>query len=168
MYAQTKLAGEKEVAQLSNHLVARANIFGFNAQPKVCFAERVINEAKAKTIKGFTDSFFSSLYTFDFAELLDAAIGKDLKGIYHFGSSTSLSRYDFADTLAQKLGYGKDLIAPLSIKEFAFKARRSPDLSLNVEKLQQATGIRIPTAKETIDHFVKDYKNEIHSSLRAS
>lgn len=166
VYAKTKLAGEQETSRLTNVLIARTNIFGFNVQDKICFAERVIKEAKAKTIKGFTDSFFSSLYTCDMASLLSVAIEKDLRGIYHFGSSTALSRYDFADTLAQKLGYGKNLINPSSIKDHPFKARRAPDLSLQTGKLSAATGITVPTEEETIEHFVKDYKNGINGELK--
>jgi dTDP-4-dehydrorhamnose reductase len=166
VYAKSKLTGEQEASRLPNHLIARTNIFGFNVQDKMCFAERVIKEAKAKTIKGFTDSFFSSLYTCDMASLLSAAIEKDLRGIYHFGSSTSKSRYDFADTLAQQLGYGKDLITASSIKDYPFKARRAPDLSLQTKKLSDATGIKVPTQEETIEHFVKDYKNGINGELQ--
>lgn len=166
VYATTKFAGEQAVVAIANALIVRTNIFGWNVQDKTCFAERVIKEAKARTINGFTDSFFSSLYTFDLAELLSAALEKDLKGIYHFASSTAVSRYDFADSLAKKLGYGSGLIHSSSMKVFPFKARRSPNLSLNTDKLQQAIESKIVTAENSIDHYVADYKNGIVSKLK--
>lgn len=166
-YAKTKFEGERQVLQLSRSLIARSNFFGWNVQDKACFAERVITEARNKTIKGFTDSFFSSLYTFDFSDLLMAAIEKDLVGVYHFGSSTALSRFDFADKLSQELGYGQGLITKSSITNYSFKAKRAPDLSLNTEKLSAALGKPIPTAEQTIKSFVKDYLNKVQLSLQA-
>ncbi len=164
-YGSTKYKGELEALKNDNALVARTNIFGRNIQPKLCLAEWIVDElSKGRAIKGFTDVLFSSVYTGNLALLLEAAITKDLKGVYHFTAGNAMSKYDFAVRLAERLELNPELIEPISVDDFAFKAKRSKDLSMNSEKLKADIGRDIPFVEESIEHFVHDFQKVKHEN----
>lgn len=167
VYAKTKLQGETIALQKTEALVCRTNFFGWNVQDKMCFAERVAKEATTKKVPGATDWIFSPIYTFDLADLLEQAIAKDLTGVYHFVADGSLSRYDFADKLAQKLGYGTGRIEKKKLSELNLKVPRAADLSLKTDKLSKALG-PLPTTEATLDRFVADLKASVPDKIKST
>ena len=87
--------------------------------------EWILDELKSnKNINGFKDAWFSSIYTFEFARIIDIAIQKDLSGVYNCGSADTCSKYEFAIKIADCFGLDKTLITPISIDGFNFKAKR--------------------------------------------
>ncbi len=153
-YGETKYKGEIEALRYDNTIVARTNIFGRNIINKYCLAEWIINElSNGRQITGFTDAIFSSIYTMELAKLLDAAIDKDIRGIYHFASRDSLSKYEFAIELAKTCGLDPTLIRSGSVDDFGFTAKRAKNVSLNVTKLLHDVGASIPTIVESIQSF---------------
>jgi UDP-4-amino-4,6-dideoxy-N-acetyl-beta-L-altrosamine transaminase/dTDP-4-dehydrorhamnose reductase len=168
IYARSKISGEKEALKVPGALVLRTNFFGWNINKKESLGEWVISGLSARrTIKGFTDAKTSSIYTFDLAELMDRAIRKDLSGIYNLGSSSSLSKHDFAVAIAHKLNFDAGLVIPVSIDHFNFRAKRSKNLSLNVNKLSRSLEIAIPSLEESIDRFIHDYRNGIPRVIKS-
>ena len=167
-YGRTKLQGEIEVLKLKNSLVFRTNIFGWNVQNKESLGEWILHALKdGKQIKGFTDAFFASIYTFELGRIIDMSLQKDLKGIYNGSSGDSCSKYDFALKIADRFGLDPKLIEPISIKDFGFRAERSWNLSLNVEKLSHALNYRLPTVNYSIDAFYRDYCSGLHERLKS-
>lgn len=165
-YGLTKYKGEVEAAEIENALILRTNIFGWNIQKKQSLAEWILHElSEQKTIKGFNDALFSSIYTFEFAKILDSAMKKDLAGIYNCGSSTTITKYDFAIELAECFNLNRDLIEPASIDSFDFKARRVKNLSLNVSKLSHDLDTTLPILNTSIKSFYHDYKKGLPKSL---
>lgn len=166
-YGLSKYKGELEVLKKSGALIIRTNIFGWNIQEKFSIAERIINELSNKRpVKGFRDAFFSSIYTFDLAEILDKAIDRDLGGIYNCASRTSLSKYEFALHVADCFHLEKELIRPISIDDFDFKAKRGKDLTLNVSKLQNVLNYQFPSIIESIQDFHKDSQSGIQQKIK--
>ena len=157
-YGITKLEGEQVTSKKPYSLILRTNIFGWNVQKKHSLGEWVIDQlAQGIKIKGFKDVYFSSIYTFNFASLLEKAINKDLSGIYNFVSSSSLSKYEFACRIAELFGFNKELIEPISVDNFPFAAKRSKNLTLNIDKLSNDLGVKIPTIEESVSRFHQDY-----------
>lgn len=166
-YGLSKYKGELEVLKKSGALIIRTNIFGWNIQEKFSIAERIINELSNKRpIKGFRDAFFSSIYTFDLAAILDMAIDRDLGGIYNCASRTSLSKYEFALHVADCFHLEKELIQPISIDDFDFKAKRGKDLTLNVIKLQNVLNYQFPSIIESIQDFHRDFLDGIEQKIK--
>lgn len=158
-YGLTKYEGEIEVLKRDNSLIFRTNIFGWNIQDKYSLAEWILHElSNNQSIRCFKDVYFSSIYTFEFARILDMAIDKDLTGVYNCGSRTSLSKYEFALCIAERFNLNKSLIKPISIDDFSFKARRGKNLTLNVHKLNDALNYLPLTITESIDAFYRDFK----------
>jgi len=79
-YGISKYEGELETEKKENSLVFRTNIFGWNIQDKQSLGEWVLNELKTdRSITCFKDAYFSSIYTLEFARIIDVAIQKGFK-----------------------------------------------------------------------------------------
>lgn len=166
-YGFTKYQGEQEALKKDKALIARINIFGWNSQNKVCLAEWILRElSHQREIQGFVDVFFSSIYTFDLARLLDLALARDISGIYHFASRTSCSKYEFAVNLAQLFNLDQDLVRPVSVDQFPFAAKRAKSLRLNTTKLSRDLHCQIPTIAETMSNFYRDFKTGLPEKIR--
>ena len=158
-YGITKYKGELEVLKRKRSLVIRTNLFGWNIQDKKSLGEWILTELKEnRQINCFQDTFFSSIYTFELARAIDIAIQNDLYGIYNCGSSNSCSKLGFAQKIADYFEFDKELVNPISIDNFPFKAKRGKMLTLNVNKLQKGLNYRLPTIDQSIEAFYKDYK----------
>ncbi len=166
-YGQSKLDGESEARKIETSLILRTNIFGWNIQDKESLGEWVINELKAdRKISGFKDAFFSSIYTFELARIMDIAIQQDLSGTYNCSSSDSCSKYEFAQKIADYLGFDKNLITPISIDASGFKARRGKNLNLDTTKLQDKLDYRLPTIDQSIEVFCKDFQCGLPNAIK--
>jgi perosamine synthetase len=166
-YGATKYKGEKAVEQLSDSLILRTNIFGWNYQNKESIGEWIVNSLKAgNEINGFKDAFFSSIYTMEFIRILDICIKKDICGTYNCASVDSISKYDFAVKLARKFNLNESLIKPVSIEEFPFKAKRGKRLSLNSGKIQNKINYQMPDMDYSIDQFYRDYKSGLPLKIK--
>jgi len=166
-YGQTKLDGEYEALKAKNSLVLRTNIFGWNVQEKKSLGEWILEELQQnRKINGFEDAYFSSIYTFELARVIDIALQKKITGVYNCGSSDACSKYEFACKIAERFGLDKQEIRPISIDEFHLKAKRGKSLSLNVQKLQQSLGYFLPTLDYSIERFYRDFQSEIPQEIK--
>ena len=166
-YGLSKYLGELEVLKVTDSLILRTNIFGWNIQKKSSLGEWVLKSLQErKKINGFNDAVFSSIYTFELARVIDIAIQNNLSGIFNCGASNSCSKYEFSDKLAEIFGFDKSLIKSISIDEYDFKAKRGKNLSLNVEKIQQALNYRLPSIEYSMDSFYRDFKSGLPDEIR--
>lgn len=165
-YGMSKYKGELEVLKRPNSLVLRTNIFGWNIQAKHSIAERILHELTGnRQINGFDDVYFSSIYTFDLARILEKAIEQNLAGIYNCGSRDSISKYDFARLIARLFHLNQNLVNPISIDDYKFKAKRGRNLSLNVSKLELALKRDLPGIDDTLEAFYDDFSSGIKKKL---
>ncbi|MEK7309002.1 MAG: aminotransferase class I/II-fold pyridoxal phosphate-dependent enzyme, partial [Nitrospirota bacterium] len=168
-YGMSKYEGELEVEKTANSLIFRTNIFGWNIQDKKSLGEWMLGELKAnKKINCFKDVYFSSIYTFEFARVIDIAIREDLNGTYNCGASDMCSKYEFAQKIADCFGLDKKLIKPISIDEFNFKAKRGKQLTLNVDKLQKRLNYKLPGISQSVEAFYKDYRCGLPEEIKQS
>lgn len=166
-YGKSKYEGELASLKHNNTLIFRTNIFGWNIQKKDSLAEWILRELiNKKAIQCFVDVHFSSIYTFEFANILVSALLKDLRGIYNCGSSSSLTKYEFAVKIAESFGLDKFLIKPISIDISHLKAVRGKNLSLNVDKLSNELVNGLPSVDECINRFRQDFNGGLPSRIR--
>ena len=78
----------------------------------------------------------------------------NLKGIYNVASSDSMSKYNFALKIAEIFNSNKNLIEPVIldnlIKKFSLSANRPKNVSLNVAKIENELGRKMPSIIEGI------------------
>lgn len=166
-YGQSKYEGELEVRKKENSLIFRTNLFGWNIQNKKSLGEWILGRLKAKQrIEGFKDAYFSSIYTMEFARVIDISIRQNLGGVYNCGSLEPCSKYEFGCKIADCFGFDRKLITPIAIDDFGFKANRGKNLTLNVNKLQKALDYKLPTIDHSVEAFYRDYRCELPEEIR--
>ena len=168
VYAATKLDGEKIVQkENSDALIARVNFYGCSLSGNRSLAEFFLgNLSKKNQVNGFVDVMFCPLYVNDLVDTLMAMVEKGLNGLYHVVSPECLSKYAFGLKIAEKFGFDKDLIKPVSVNDGNLTARRSPRLSLNIEKLA-AEKIIPPGQNDGLEHFHQDYLSGLAEKIQS-
>lgn len=169
-YGESKLKAEQCLLDHNESLILRTNLFGWNIQAKNSLAEWILrNISRGKSISGFTDVYFSSIYTMDLARLIEQGLKRHLKGVYVCASRTGMSKYEFAKNLAQLFGYDTRRIQPISIDEFPFRAKRGKNLSLDVSKFSRDAGVVMPNIEECLSHFYGDFQGRLfHDAYQRS
>ncbi len=160
VYARTKLEGEGGVlAADPRALVLRVNFYGYSLSGRRSLAEFFLNNlSDDQPVKGFTDVHFCPLYVADLVDVIFACLERQLSGLYHAVSPECLSKYDFGRRIADKFGLDGDLIQPVSVNDGNLLAKRSPNLTLRVDKLQGA-GVDLPGQAESLERFHKHFRH---------
>ncbi len=159
LYARTKLKGEQAVlATNPQAIVARVNLFGWSLRGKRSLAEWFFNNLSAgNSIKGFTDVYFCPLLSNDLAKIVLKMLDIGTQGLFHVVSSECSSKYDFGVRLARLFDFDKTLIRPALVSEAGLAAVRSPNLTLNSDKLSTELGVSPPDLKAGLEHFHDQY-----------
>lgn len=167
-YAKTKLEGEWFVQQATdNYLILRTNLFGWGNQNKLSFGEWVFDSlSKHISIRMIKDFFFTPILVNDFAGAIDQLIEHNAKGIYHVAGTEKCSKYEFGVALADIFGLDGNLIKPVLMDEFNFKAKRPRDMSLNCEKIENEWGIDLPDYKQGLKKYYELHENCYADNLR--
>jgi dTDP-4-dehydrorhamnose reductase len=76
-------------------------------------------------------------------------VNREQHGIFHIGSSDSISRYDLGLRLASKMGYS-GCVQPQQ-EPVPGRAPRGPDHFLQTDKLRVACAISIPSCDQVIE-----------------
>ena len=157
MYAHTKLEGEKAVLDaMPKAVVARVNFYGWSLTGKRSLAEFFYNNlSEGKPVNGFTDVQFCPLFVNHLADLLLQLLDSGHGGLFHVVSPVSLSKYEFGCRIAEAFGLDDRLIKPVSVMDGGLAARRSPNLTLNTDKLKEALQIVLPGVEEGIKEFAE-------------
>lgn len=166
-YGLTKYEAEDAVRGHKGHLIARTNIFGWNIQNKRSLGEWILYSLeRGYGIRGFNDVMFSSIYTIEFARIMDMMLDRGLRGTFNLGSRRSLTKYDFAMLIAETFNKDKFLIKPISVDDYPFSAKRGKDLSLNTQKLSKALGEELPSVEECVKLFFRDYGSGLSDEIK--
>lgn len=89
------------------------------------------NWSKGQTVQAFTDEIRSAVSATDAVRGLFMLLNKRLAHIWHLGGLQAVSRFTFAQALAQSFSFSSELITPLTLAEAGQSGKRPPDLSLN-------------------------------------
>lgn len=167
VYGQTKYDGEQQALINTDCLVLRTNFFGYNIRNKHSLAEWIIARLSGKEmIHGFTDAFFSTIYTMELARVIEIALQRKLSGIFNCGSPTPCSKFDFAQKLARRFGYPEKLILPGSIDDHSLKAKRAKNLGMDVSRLEKALNYPMPDLEFSIESFFRDSVSKTRRPMR--
>lgn len=155
VYATSKLAAEQSVRECgSEHIIIRANIYGWNAQPKVSLAEWILSQLEGKLVTpGFTDVIFSPLLVNTLANIILGLIAKEARGTIHVGSTGALSKFDFARKVANIFGHSEDLIVPIQLALKPLQAPRPLNTSLISSRLSSEFHLDAPEVQADLSHF---------------
>lgn len=140
-YGKSRLAGEKEVMEISkeNVVLRTAVIYGWHKKSR--FTNWIINALREKKmVDPFIDQFNTPTLVDDLAKSILKIIDMHVSGLYHAVGKTCISRYEFALHLAEKFGLDKNLIKPVTSSEKKQDAPRPVYSCLDASKLENLIG----------------------------
>jgi dTDP-4-dehydrorhamnose reductase len=139
-YGVTKLKAEEIVKTQKEYFIARPSvIYGSTpAAGKVNFALWLIETLrKGERVKIITDQWNTPTLNTNLAEMTLDVVENKLTGIYHLCGATRLSRFEFAEQIADVFSLNKSLIDKVLSSQFTLPAKRPMDSSLDTSKAQQ-------------------------------
>ena len=164
-YGLTKLLAEEIVVALSepNYCIARPSVI-YGATPaagKVNFALWLIDSLrKGNRVKILTDQWNTPTLNTNLAEMTLEIIERRLSGVYHTCGATRVSRFEFAEKIADCFGLDKSLIDKAAASQFSWPALRPADSSLDTSKAQR----EFKCKPMTMDKALEQLKTELNQA----
>lgn len=157
VYGQTKLEGEKAVAEiLDKYFIVRiAWVFGVNGKN---FVKTMLNVGKKyDTIRVVNDQIGTPTYTADLARLLVDMAETEKYGYYHATNEGGfISWYDYACEIFSKAGYDTKVV-PVTTEEYGLsKAVRPFNSRLDKSKLAENGFTPLPSWRDALDRYLKE------------
>ncbi|MFA5358755.1 MAG: dTDP-4-dehydrorhamnose reductase [Patescibacteria group bacterium] len=142
VYAKTKWEGEEVVRNiLTDWLIIRTTIYGWNILQKSCFPEAVINAlSQGKEFTPFEDQYSTPVFTETLADVLWQLLEKNKIGIYNVTCNEILSKYQWAQMVADEFGLDQSSLRPVPFALAILRAPRPVNASLNNAKLLSELG----------------------------
>jgi dTDP-4-dehydrorhamnose reductase len=157
-YGLTKLLAEEIVKTLpgTDFFIARPSvIYGSTpAAGKVNFALWLIETLrKGGRVKIVTDQWNTPTLNTSLAEMTLEVVERRLTGLYHLCGATRVSRFEFAEKIADAFGLDKGLIDKVASSQFTWPARRPVDSSLDTSKAQCALKCKPLTMDKALEQL---------------
>jgi dTDP-4-dehydrorhamnose reductase len=154
-YARTKLDAEDVVRKLvPQHLIVRANIYGWNAQPKSSLSEWVLQRLETgQAVAGFADVLFAPLLANSLSEIILKLLAAGADGLVHIASRDVISKYHFALAIAEQFGLPARQVKRAALADAAMKAQRPLNTVLRSTRLLPEFGIHTPAVRQDLQRF---------------
>jgi dTDP-4-dehydrorhamnose reductase len=160
VYGLTKYAGELLAAQVNSSII-RTNFYGASKSPaRKSFSDWVVTELKkGKNLTLFDDVFFSALNLQSLVKIISEVIQKKPIGVFNIGCKTSMSKAEFGLGLAKALNLSISNICVGSISNSLLKAKRPNDMTLSIDKIEEALCIKCPLIENELQLTIQEYEN---------
>ena len=156
-YGYTKLAAENFCLNfVSNFLILRVNFIATNrfGLPDQSLLTFFLNRLQSGgEIIGFSDVHFSPVSAKYLSEVINVLLKNDATGLFNVAASNSLSKFEFANMLAQSLEIDNSKVKSGSILNMPNLAIRPSNLSLNASKL--SSHIELISIEQVIDEALE-------------
>jgi len=158
-YGLTKLKGEEAVQTLNKYCIVRGSvIYGSTpATGKTNFALWLLDKLRKKEeVKIIIDQWNSPTLNVSMAEMILQILEKKIDGIFHLAGATRLSRYEFAERLAETFNLDPKYIKPVQTEHIKWIAQRPKDSSLDVNKAKRTLAIKPLEIREALEIMKKE------------
>jgi len=155
-YGRSKLEGELALNHLSSpYAITRTSTpFGFHKSKK-SFPVWVIENLKSKKeIPVLIDQFTSPTYVPNLSRMLIEIATRQIVGIIHLAGATRISRFEFAEMIAENLNLDKTLLKPTKTSDMKWKAQRPQDSSLDVSLATEILAERPQPIQQSLQLFL--------------
>jgi len=152
VYAKSKLAGEVAALVHPGTLVLRTNVFGPSKTPgRSSLSDFVIHSlTEGNEVTLFGDIFFSPLHMMSVGLFMMNCIRRNLVGVYNLGSRNGMSKKDFALAVAARKRLPTENAKAGVSKAIPGRAPRPKDMRMDVGRIEEALGRKMPTLMEEI------------------
>tara|TARA_B100000131_G_C18116153_1_gene611354 strand:+ start:2345 stop:3208 length:864 start_codon:yes stop_codon:yes gene_type:complete len=159
VYGKTKLASERILLDNNpKHLVLRGNVLYDNEQnADASFLSWVLKSLTSNTkIKVVNDQINNPTWTRSMADIIELCISKKLDGVFHWGDSDHISRYEFAKIIAEKFSLDLSLIEPITTSELNQLALRPLHSGLKTQKIEEVLNVIPPTLDDCLNKIYNE------------
>lgn len=160
-YGTTKAIAEKTIDSLDlDYIICRTStLFGKGGLRKFpSFINWVTEQLKNKQkIQVVTDQYNNPTYTDNLAQFIRALYEKDAKGIFHTTGKDTISRFEFANKIAEVFNLDKSLISPTTTAELNLIAKRSLRTGLDISKVEEVTSLKGIGIGEALNAFKNSF-----------
>ncbi len=159
-YGKEKLASENAVrASGENWAIVRTMVvYGVAPKVKKNFAIWLAQELKrGNKVNIVCDQFGNATLADDLARGIYELVRQNKRGLYHIAGSDILSRFEFAQKLADEFGFDKSLIHPIKTAELNQLAVRPLQSGLITLKAQAELGITFLSSDESLKKFKEQF-----------
>ena len=121
-YGQTKLIGEQRVREAHpKACVARVEMpFSAQAHPRTDFARTCLRRFEAgQVVAGVTDQRITPVFLDDAIHALRRLIAERYTGLIHVAATTWTTPYQYARSIAERLGRDPELVQPTTFEAFS-------------------------------------------------
>lgn len=156
-YASSKLAGELSF-QFVEHCILRTNFFCKSTVTKPSITDwlydALINKSKVNL---FNDILFNPISSKNLIKNIFIVIASRQLGTFNLGSSSGMSKADFAFRFASSLGLSFNSPNIISVDEMIkVGAKRPKDMRMDTSKFEVGLGLKLQTLDSEIKEFVKE------------
>ena len=160
-YGKSKFHGEIEVKKLATRyaIIRTSTPFGLHPIKKTFPLWVKENLESKKNIPVLIDQFTSPTYVPNLSKMIIEVATKQIMGIIHLAGSTRISRYEFAQMIAEKLHLDETLIIPITIKEMKWNAIRPVDSSLDISRANGILNHKPEKIQNSLDLLINQLNN---------
>tara|TARA_Y100001960_G_scaffold323826_1_gene402941 strand:- start:368 stop:1231 length:864 start_codon:yes stop_codon:yes gene_type:complete len=158
VYGLSKLESEKLLLdQSEDSLVIRSNVlYDYSSKSRASFLNWVVDSLnQEKEISVVEDQWNNPTWTGSLAVVIDRAIDTQVTGLVHWGDGDLVSRFDFANKIADVFNLKKSLIKPILTSELNQTAKRPLKSGLTSDYAQNILNLEPPTIKECLETIVE-------------
>ena len=159
-YGESKLLAEEYARRFSRRLlIVRTTMFGLKISPQIGLMESLVAALRCgNPLMRFTDQYFTPLYTGQLSELILRLVELGVTGLFHIGAPERVSRFEFAQQVAEIFAPGISKIRPVPFQPIEGLARRPRDTSLVCRAIQQRLGIEMPKLGAGLEQLKQDWE----------
>lgn len=161
-YGRSKLAGENVIRRFDiPYTIIRTNVlFGATKYGRPDFVKWVYDSLrKGKQINIVTDQINNPTYLNDLAWLIWNICKKSAKGVYNAGGKELLSRFEFANLIAEHFNLDKSLIKPIVTSDLKQPAKRPLRSGLVNIKAESELGYKPKSLNECFGEMMRVWEN---------
>lgn len=153
-YGQTKWLGEQAVERsgLPWLIVRPSALFGPGRRTYVDLV--VQSGEEGRPVPAFADQTTSPSYTVDVAEGVARLLDAHAEGVVHLANDGAARRDVLARAVLERWGLPDAVIQEIRLAETPRTARRPPNSSLAITRVQQLTGWRPRSWEAALDHYL--------------
>ena len=157
-YGKSKLAGELTLNKFASAyaIVRTSTPFGLHKTKKSFPIWVKENLELKKEIPVLVDQFTSPTYVPNLSRMLIEIATKQITGVIHLAGATRISRYQFAELVADKLSLDKQLLVPTNSKDMKWKAQRPKDSSLDASFANEILDEKPQEIKQSLELLISE------------
>jgi dTDP-4-dehydrorhamnose reductase len=144
VYGRTKLLGEEVIRQtLDRSLIIRTNFVGLGGERRFTFLEQIVkNLSNDKEVFAFDNYFFNPVTVDYLVEILELLYLKNTTGIVNITSDECISKFKFAQMVADEFSLNSALIFRADLKNLSIIANRPNYLCLDNTLVKNILGLK--------------------------